>query len=168
MMDMDRIRSKAMPAAFIIIPVILIALAVHQFLNPTLDEPVVDGKSLSYYLNDLKLYGAVNASPRKSTAEAIRQMGDACLPHLKYRLESEDHAFLPLWMFLEEKYPSGDAPRLYATPSWVLRRQALRAIPALGYSAEPLIPSIINLFSDPVMKPGSVSVSSGIRESRHW
>lgn len=111
-------------------------------------EPHWQGKSLSYYLHDLKLHGPVNETPRKNTAEAFIGMGESMIPHLRKRLQSRDSAVLPLWMWIDEKIQIGDAPRLKSTPSWIQKKQALRAIPTLGYEARPLVSDLVSHLGD--------------------
>lgn len=111
-------------------------------------EPQWQGRSLSYYLHDLKLHGPVNETPRQNTAEAFIGMGEAMIPHLRKRLQSRDSTTLPMWMWIDEKVQIGDAPRLKSTPSWIQKKQALRAIPTLGYEARALISDIVLHLND--------------------
>lgn len=123
-------------------------LCIFFFFHPPQNEPEYNGKNLAYYLNDLKLFGPVNESPRKLTEEALVAMGIQCLPHLRKRLMAKDSAILPLFTLLDEKFPIGEAPRTIAVPAWIQKKQALRAIPTIGHSAHSLIPELISLLSD--------------------
>lgn len=128
--------------------VLVTFICLYLFFNPPGIEPQFDGKNLSFYLNDLKLFGPVNESPRKLTEEALIAIGSDCLPHLKKRLNAEDSFILPFFTLLDEKFPLGEAPRIIALPAWVQKRQALRAIPTIGHSAHNLIPDLISMLSD--------------------
>ncbi len=127
---------------------ILVCAAMVLLSAGSVNEPEWEGKSLSWYLNDLKLFGAVNETPRKTTADALVAMGADCIPHLRQRLRSEDTFMLPFWIWLDENISSMDYPTRMATPSWAQKKQVFRAVPTLGFEAAPLIPDILDHLSD--------------------
>lgn len=111
-------------------------------------EPVWEEKSLNWYLNDLKLFGPVNETPRKNTAVAFQNMGTNMIPHLRVRLRAKDSWSLPFWTWIDDRFSRQTSPPVYATPAWMQKKQALRAIPTLGFEAEPLIPELLEMLAD--------------------
>lgn len=148
MMFKGRNSIKSIILAILFLGLILGCWIVVIFFQNNSQEPSYNGKSLSYYLNDLKLYGAVNESPRKDTQDALLMIGTNMIPFLRERLVSKDKIFQPLYMVLDNRFPNPDAPRASATPSWVLKKQALRAVPTMGPEASPLIPELLSLLDD--------------------
>lgn len=116
--------------------------------NRSRREPVWEEKSLNWYLNDLKLFGPVNETPRKNTAVAFQNMGMEMIPHLRIRLQAKDSWSLPFWTWIDDRFSRQSSPPVYATPAWMQKKQALRAIPTLGFEAEPLIPELLEMLTD--------------------
>ena len=107
-------------------------------------EPSYRGKSMSVWLEEYNRAGALDKTGPAS--EAIRAMGTNALPHLLAHLKRKDspHA-LRLFLLAEKHHLAFLSPPPRQTP---FLSPALLSLRALGPTAKPLIPELLQLFEN--------------------
>jgi hypothetical protein len=108
-------------------------------------EPTCQGKSLTEWLEEYNLAGAMNRTGPAS--DAIRAMGDRSLPFLLTYLKKKDSPTKLKLFSIAEKLPFVRIPPPRLTP---YRSPALLALRTLGPTAKPAIPELLKMFESPV------------------
>lgn len=113
-------------------------------------DPMYRGYPLGYYLTkDLKLFAAVEESPRKELTDALTALGEEAAPAIRRRLRARDK---PL-QILQNQLAALDIPfPVHAnrfTEAWEARKTGLRAAYYMGSRAASLIPELVRLLNRP-------------------
>ena len=109
----------------------------------SLREPSYQGRSMSVWLEEYNRAGALDKTGPAS--EAIRAMGTNTLPHLLVHLKRKDSPLKLRLFLLAEKHHLAFAPPPRQTP---FLSPALLSLKALGPTAKPLIPELLQLFEN--------------------
>lgn len=107
-------------------------------------EPRYQGKSLSEWLEEYNRAGELSATERVS--EAIRAMGDQCLPFLLKTLKHKDSGLKNKLYLLARRWHLDFIPPYRREP---LKRPALMALKVLGPNAKPIVPNLLTMFENP-------------------
>src|SRR5262245_65790695 len=110
--------STARRTAITLVSVVAVVVAVLRLANPSVREPVFDGRPLSYYL-DKQTYGELRTE--RDARESIRDFGTNAVPSLIEILNARESRFKAKLRGVLQSQP---LIRFHSTPLSVRQRQA--------------------------------------------
>lgn len=111
------------------------------------DDPVYQGRRLSEYLDELKLEGPIEETPRSYVAEALQRFGEEAVPKLREMLAVRDSPLRRTWNRWSRDVPF--LGRVACQDPRKSRRLALLACHYLGRAAKDAAPEMLELLGEP-------------------
>jgi HEAT repeat protein len=118
------------------------AVAAYWIVVPP-REPVVDGESLSFWLDQYNANLTAGGGMRVKAEEAVRQIGTNAIPHLLIMLRVRDAGLKRKLLELLHKQ---SLIRISYQPAWVQNIEAAQGFEILGTNARHAVPALVDIF----------------------
>jgi hypothetical protein len=155
----ERIRRKVY-YLMMAVAVLAAILAVNYWPTLATKEPVVDGKPLSFWLDEYRQSRLDD--PRKKRAEAaIRECGTNAIPHLLRMLTERDGVVAAM---LAEHPRICDCLGARYKPAWVRNAEGEAGFEALGDNASSAVPRLIHMYEQPSSPSSQMYVAASLAD----
>jgi hypothetical protein len=124
-------------------------------------EPMVNGKSLSYWLEEFRVSMVGGGERQEKPAAAIRQIGTNAIPQLLLMLRERDGKVKSklLELLLKQRFI-----RISWKPAWVRNEEGLCGFQILGAEAKGAVPALLDIYE----RPPSSSSRTGAAAALSW